>query len=330
MDNYSRFFIAITILVSVIQVYLNQSLTRTLEQLHINKEITQPPKFLHNSSLESNSTQLIKPFINNFSNSTHLEEDRLTEWLCLLHQAGGRSLPPIVYKQEIWRFATSLFLHINWQHLLGNLLILYFVVKLVKAYYKAKNVILVFCLCGLTANIASSYYNPNELLVGLSPAVYSVFGMALFVLLKKISELSQKSLKVLKIGKNLELKKRLFLLKKIWEPLIPNLLICGLIFWFGVAGGSSDGSDVSCHALGILLGLANAYPLFEGTKEIELQGLEADLVKQRRESRRRLLKAVMVLGFDALILAFAGFYIFKIYGSDEEQLASALNMGCRN
>lgn len=102
-------------------------------------------------------------------------------WLCLLSNQGGRVLPLIRYKLQFWRFITSLFLHVNLGHLIGNVLFLYFLLAIVQQHSSipAPEALVLMFTVGVSANIYSSWLNQDWLGVGFSPVVYSFVGLIL-------------------------------------------------------------------------------------------------------------------------------------------------------
>ncbi len=154
-------------------------------------------------------------------------------WMCVLNNHGGRTLPLIRFRHEIWRFITSIFLHVSKQHLMGNLLFTYFLLEILKihASQKAlKNLENAF-LAGFLANMLSGIPNYDQLGVGFSPVVYSILGI------------------VLTEGVKLSYSENKFATKfKTQEMLI--VLIC---LAFGLAS-NSESCDVTSHFLGLVFG----------------------------------------------------------------------------
>lgn len=105
----------------------------------------------------------------------------------LLYHEGAFSLQYILKGREWWRLITSMFLHVDLDHLMGNMLMLYLAGELVEKYIgKWKFAILYF----LSGTAGSLLYAAYEFLtgnyadsIGASGAVFGVVGALLIIVI---------------------------------------------------------------------------------------------------------------------------------------------------
>lgn len=305
IDTLSLFF-GIT---AVITTIIHLKLVATL----------QTPKFIPNAlpAAQAKSSTLPATLADtgaNFSElATPAPPDCDIEWLCLLYNSGGRAVPPIRYKLEASRFLTSLFLHTSFRHLLGNILFLYFLLKMLKFFYPDWSIISSFAKSGLFGNILASYFNPNDLVVGLSPGVYGMLGMLIFkqIYLKKdqigvLRRFKEISLETGDSGISFAEKNRQ---KRTW---IFSSLIGAFVFLIGVYNPYSQ-IDVWSHIFGIALGFIYGF-------------MQIFVLKKGRKARFKV--SLIEFFVSSLILTAFGFVFWRKFESEELALAAALNMGC--
>ncbi|WP_162297848.1 rhomboid family protein [Halalkalibacillus sediminis] len=80
---------------------------------------------------------------------------------------------------EIWRFLTSMFLHIGIFHLMMNMIALYFLGEITEKIYGSKRFLFIYFLAGFTGGIAS-YATNDAVAAGASGAIFGLFGALLF------------------------------------------------------------------------------------------------------------------------------------------------------
>ena len=107
----------------------------------------------------------------------YLNKDPKAIWSCTLYRFGGRVLPPIRYRYQLYRFVMSLVLHKNGFHLLSNTFLMLFLVNKVQNFLGKNTTLLIFVASGITSNIFSSIYSPHTITVGLSPAIFGILGV---------------------------------------------------------------------------------------------------------------------------------------------------------
>ena len=110
-----------------------------------------------------------------------------------IYYRGALSWYPVVEKMEYYRILTSMFLHADWEHLLNNMLVLFFVgVYLERIAGKIKYLLLYFG-AGIIAGLASISYNMWQYnnaeyshpvySIGASGAIFGVVGAMLYIIL---------------------------------------------------------------------------------------------------------------------------------------------------
>lgn len=131
-----------------------------------------------------------------------------------------------------WRFITPIFLHIGFEHLLLNMVTLYFLGYQIEALFGHWRYFVIFMLSGIGGNLASFAFNPNALSAGSSTAIFGLFGAFLM------------------LGESF------------WEfPYIRQmtktfLLFIGLNLVFGLV---SPGTDLAGHLGGLIIGFLSGY-----------------------------------------------------------------------
>ena len=83
---------------------------------------------------------------------------------------------------EIWRLFTSIFVHSNYIHLGGNMIMLLLFGSLIEKTYKFYKYLLIYFISGLIGNLASLvFFPPNTLSLGASGAIFGLVGAALII-----------------------------------------------------------------------------------------------------------------------------------------------------
>jgi len=85
----------------------------------------------------------------------------------------GASFPPITLHGEPWRLLTSAFLHIEWWHWAGNLVMVLWLGYALEPYLGPLRMAALFVAGSLGGAVASSYWNPIMTAVGASGGIYT-------------------------------------------------------------------------------------------------------------------------------------------------------------
>lgn len=116
----------------------------------------------------------------------------------------GAAFAPYVQAGQYWRLLTSMFLHFGLQHLLSNMLLLFFLGDYLERYVGHISYALIYIGAGLVGNILSLWHEVYSgafyVSAGASGAVYGVLGglLALILLHKgRVEDLTAKRVFVL-------------------------------------------------------------------------------------------------------------------------------------
>ena len=152
------------------------------------------------------------------------------DWLKL-----GSANNTLILNGEWWRLITSLTLHADWQHLLGNILLGgYFVVRLCQITGSSAGWFLVLC-SGLIGNFLNALIQPgNHNAVGASTAIFGAIGIAGA------------------IGSALAPRQQL---RQWLLPLAAAFILLGLL-----GSGNNDNTDVGAHIFGFVAGIMIGFP----------------------------------------------------------------------
>ncbi|GIO23133.1 rhomboid family intramembrane serine protease [Oceanobacillus sp. J11TS1] len=97
----------------------------------------------------------------------------------------GANFNLLVMEGEWWRFFSSMFLHLDFIHILMNMIALYFLGTAIERIFGRTRFLLIYFLGGLTGSIASFAFSIN-VSVGASGAIFALFGaLLLFGLIYK-------------------------------------------------------------------------------------------------------------------------------------------------
>lgn len=106
----------------------------------------------------------------------------------LLYREGAFSLRYILQGQEWWRFITSMFLHANVDHLVGNMLMLYMAGELVEKYIGKWRFALLYFFSGISGSLLYAAYELGtgsfRDSIGASGAVFGVIGALLVIVVR--------------------------------------------------------------------------------------------------------------------------------------------------
>ena len=145
---------------------------------------------------------------------------------------------------EIYRLFTSMFMHFDWVHLLGNMFALFMIGRNLENMIGKVKFPIIYIVSGLGAGaVASLYYaitQQNIVCVGASGAIYGIAGALLWAFL---------------INKN---RKREIVL---WQ------VIVGFVLTLGSGFAAEEGVSVSAHLGGCIIGFILALCMYRGAKK---------------------------------------------------------------
>lgn len=152
--------------------------------------------------------------------------------------AWGANFGPLTRGPEVWRLATSMFIHGGLLHLGFNMYALLMAGRLVERVYGHVGFALLYVLAGIAGSTASAFYSPLVPSVGASGGVFGVFGVLLAFLIRR----------------------RALLLPEVLRPLrrsVVLVVVLNVVFGFTVPG-IDNAAHLGGLAAGFLGGLALA------------------------------------------------------------------------
>lgn len=105
----------------------------------------------------------------------------------LLYNEGAFSLAYILYGRQWWRFITSMFLHADVDHLVGNMLMLYLAGEVAERYLGKKWYVTLYFFSGITGSLLYALYEyftgSYAETIGASGAVFGIIGALLVIVI---------------------------------------------------------------------------------------------------------------------------------------------------
>jgi len=105
----------------------------------------------------------------------------------LLYNEGAFSLRYLLQGQEWWRFITSMFLHMDIDHLVGNMLMLYLAGELVERYVGKWKFVILYFFSGTAGSLLYAVYefftDSYVDSIGASGAVFGIVGALLVIVI---------------------------------------------------------------------------------------------------------------------------------------------------
>jgi len=133
---------------------------------------------------------------------------------------------------EWWRLLSSMFLHWNWLHLLANMWVLWSVGRLTERLFGNLLYFSIYLLTGVLAGFASILWNPAQLTVGASGAIFGILGAFVSYMLNRGTRVP------------------VAIVRSYWLP-------TALFIAFSIVGGMIQPTiDNAAHVGGLLSGLA--------------------------------------------------------------------------
>jgi len=94
----------------------------------------------------------------------------------------------LVLEGDYWRLFTSLFVHANILHLLGNLFFLLIFGLRSEDLFNNKNYMMVYLSSGLVGNLLTLLGDPNLISIGASGAIFGLFGASVIYIRRNIGQ----------------------------------------------------------------------------------------------------------------------------------------------
>lgn len=158
----------------------------------------------------------------------------------------GANFGPFILQGEIWRFFTSMFLHVHIYHLFFNAMALYSVGQEMERLYGPDRFIIIYILSGLFGSLVSfAFRGPEMLSAGASGAIFGVIGMNLAYFLTHRDTFGQ-------FGR---------------QRLMSTLIVIGINLLFGFTVPAIDNL---AHLGGLIAGFALGYGLAPRYKVVDM------------------------------------------------------------
>lgn len=93
----------------------------------------------------------------------------------------GAKLNFLINQGQWWRLFTAMFIHIGFEHLVLNMVTLYFIGWQTEMLFGHWRYLVIYLLSGVGGNIASYAFNPHSLSAGASTAIFGLFGAFLML-----------------------------------------------------------------------------------------------------------------------------------------------------
>ncbi|GAB2700217.1 rhomboid family intramembrane serine protease [Paenibacillus thermoaerophilus] len=134
----------------------------------------------------------------------------------LLDFGGVSALPG--YSEQYWRLVTAMFLHSGFEHVLFNAFALYVFAPPLERLFGHARYALFVVLCGVTGNLVSLTFEKPVLAVGISGAVYGLYGAYLYIILFRRGMLDAGSRKTIGV---------LLIIGLIYSVIVPSTSLWG-------------------------------------------------------------------------------------------------------
>lgn len=159
----------------------------------------------------------------------------------------GANFRPLTLGGQPWRLLTNCFLHIGILHLLMNMYALVYIGLLLEPYLGKVRFISAYLLSGITASIASLWWNDLTVSAGASGAIFGMYGVFLAMLTTNHIE------------------------KTARKALLTSIMI---FVAFNLLNGVRGGIDNAAHIGGLVGGLIIGYAFLPGLKKPTHAGLK--------------------------------------------------------
>jgi len=77
---------------------------------------------------------------------------------------------------QLWRLITPIFVHLSWSHVLSNMLIVFFMGRMIEEIFGHLRYLAIYLIAGIFANATIFFLSPNVVSAGASGAIFGLFG----------------------------------------------------------------------------------------------------------------------------------------------------------
>ena len=159
----------------------------------------------------------------------------------------GANFKPMTLDGEWWRLIANCFLHIGIFHLLMNMYALLYIGVLLEPHLGRTRFILAYLLTGITASIASLWWNDLTISAGASGAIFGMYGVFLAMLTTNLIE------------------------KTARKALLMSIVI---FVGYNLVNGVKEGIDNAAHIGGLIGGLVIGYAFIPSLRKPEEERLK--------------------------------------------------------
>lgn len=159
----------------------------------------------------------------------------------------GANFRPLTLEGESWRLLTNCFLHIGILHLLMNMYALVYIGVLLEPYLGKARFIAAYLITGITASVASLWWNDLTVSAGASGAIFGMYGVFLAMLSTNLIE------------------------KTARKELLTSIAV---FVAFNLMNGVRGGIDNAAHIGGLAGGLIIGYAFIPSLKQQENKNLK--------------------------------------------------------
>lgn len=112
----------------------------------------------------------------------------LVFFLMLVVGGAGFTSAPVLYQfgavyglaiqvmpEQLWRLVAAIFVHIGWEHVIVNMVSLYFLGRQAESIFGSKQFFFLYLLSGVMGNIFVFCFSPDALTAGASTSLYGLF-----------------------------------------------------------------------------------------------------------------------------------------------------------
>lgn len=93
----------------------------------------------------------------------------------------GANVTPLIHQGQYWRLLSAGFIHIGFQHILLNMVTLYFIGLYIESIMGHWEMMVIYLVSVLSGNIASATFLGNSISAGASTGIFGLFGAFIFL-----------------------------------------------------------------------------------------------------------------------------------------------------
>ena len=95
----------------------------------------------------------------------------------LIDHGGNYQAYELLYRSQVYRFLSAIFVHIHFMHIFGNVITTFMFLSRIEYTYGIVKTLIIYLVSGIAGNIFSVLLNPGSVKAGASTALYGVIGI---------------------------------------------------------------------------------------------------------------------------------------------------------